>query len=353
MITPKLVSFIIPVYNAEHSLFPCVQSILGQMYHPIEIILINDGSTDHSKDLCNKLAEVYASIHVIHQENTGVSQARNRGIREANGEYIQFVDADDYIDSMMTKKLVQAMKSNKKCELVICGYEAITTKTSRKKYTPCIEGMLKNNRYLTHIGELYKQIILPSPCNKLYRTDIIREHQLSFTDKLSNGEDLLFNLDYLRHCKHIHIIGDTLYKYLMKDSYSLSRRYRKDYLQEQQRLLEEVTRFLREKRALTTKNQQVIGEIYANSIINALTNLFHPDNSMPRNRKKEQMDDILLTAKRNVDMKYFRGTSQKRLVSMLIRLRATYGLYAFFRVKPFLQHQQRVLSTIVKKVKHE
>lgn len=352
MNVPKLVSFIIPVYNAEKSLTTCVQSILGQTYNSIEIILINDGSTDNSKELCNKLAEVYPAIHVIHQKNSGVSAARNAGIKKANGIYIQFVDADDYLDSMMTKKLVNIMNTNINCELVICGYEAISTR-GIKKYTSSIEGMFKEDTYLTHFGDLYKRVIIPSPCNKLYLADVINRYQIIFTNSLSIGEDLLFNLSYLRHCKHIYINNDPLYKYVTDNEHSLSRGFRNNYLEEQQRLLEEVTRFLRERNALNLTNEQKLGEIYANSIINALTNLFHPDNPLPRSKTFEKMNDILNAAKQNIDIQHFRGTYQKRLVRTLLRCKASYGLYAFFRMKPYLQEQQRILTTLLKKFKHE
>ncbi|MED3735328.1 glycosyltransferase family 2 protein [Virgibacillus pantothenticus] len=340
----KLVSFVIPVYNAEHSLKRCIKSILSQSYHSTEIILVNDGSTDKSTEICNSLAALYNNIHVIHQKNAGVSCARNIGIKKAKGAFLQFVDADDYIDSDMTKKLVEAVNSSPINDLVICGYESIATH-KKKLYTPSIKGMYTKTSFLHYFGDLYKQIIIPSPCNKLYRLDIINQHNIKFKKNISFGEDLLFNLHYLQYCKRIYILHDSLYKYVNANVHSLSRAYRKNYFKEQQFLLNKVQSFLEEMGGLTYKNKRDLGEIYASSVINAYTNLFHKENRMPRIEKVNEMKTILHLINTNEELIHFTGSLQKQLVKLLIKLKSTYSLYIFFYVKSFLKRHSHKFFT--------
>src|SRR3712207_285037 len=119
----KLISVIVPVYNSEKYIGKCITSILGQSYENIEVILINDGSTDGSGRLCDEYAEKDKRIKVIHQPNTGPSAARNSGIRAAAGDFIQFVDGDDAIEPFMTETMAASMEENH--QLVVCGYKTI------------------------------------------------------------------------------------------------------------------------------------------------------------------------------------------------------------------------------------
>ena len=118
------VSVVVPVYNSEKFLEYCIQSILNQTYTNIELILVNDGSTDNSLNICAKYKLEDDRVVVINQKNMGVSVARNNGIIHATGEYLQFVDSDDFVDINMTEKLIYAAKENK-ASMVICGYRSI------------------------------------------------------------------------------------------------------------------------------------------------------------------------------------------------------------------------------------
>lgn len=123
MNSKNLVSVIVPVYNAEHFIEKCIHSILNQSYKNIELILVNDGSTDNSVKICDSFAKIDNRIKLIHQANSGPSVARNNGIYNAKGKYIQFIDADDYIEENMIETLVNEME--KGLDIVICGYKRI------------------------------------------------------------------------------------------------------------------------------------------------------------------------------------------------------------------------------------
>ena len=116
-----LISFIIPVYNVEKYLAECIESVLCQSYANIEIILVDDGSTDKSADICDKYSEKYDRIHVIHKKNGGASSARNEGLCIAQGSYVAFVDSDDFISPVMAEKLIAAINETDS-DLAMCSF---------------------------------------------------------------------------------------------------------------------------------------------------------------------------------------------------------------------------------------
>ena len=118
----NLVSVIVPIYNVEDYLLTCIKSILNQTYTNIEVILVNDGSTDKSLDICKKIIRNDSRVRLISKKNGGLSEARNFGIDEALGEYYLFVDSDDYIKEDMIEKMVIAMNKERNIDLVICNY---------------------------------------------------------------------------------------------------------------------------------------------------------------------------------------------------------------------------------------
>ena len=227
-----MISVIVPVYNCEENLGRCVQSILNQSETHIEVILVNDGSTDRSPEICNKYAEEDTRVRVIHQENGGVSKARNAGIQAAKGEYIQFVDSDDYLEKDMCKRMIEVMEEQQS-DLVISGFHhhylgRDIIKCPRENLTSPVEMKRLGNTFL----ELYQQGFLNMPWNKLYKKEKIAEQ---FPEHLSLGEDLLFNLSYLKQLKNtekVSLISSPLYHYIQeRGKVTLSSQKRNDKLQ--------------------------------------------------------------------------------------------------------------------------
>lgn len=325
----SVVSIIIPIFNAQESLHNCIESILDQTYKNIEVILVNDGSTDDSKSICDYYAKSNKRIKVFHQKNAGPSSARNRGIEYATGDYIQFVDADDYLKPTMTETLVQAMIQD--IQLVICGYQSIHFSTLRK-YIPSITGIYQKTDFMQYIGELYKDILLPSPCNKLYDTALINDFQLRFQENIKVGEDLLFNLAYIKMCSMIHIIDQPLYNYVIQDNQSLSRDFNKDFFANQHMLHEQVRTFLLRENCYSGKNKYFLNIIYANSIINSLSNLFHKSSSLTFKERKILIKKIIS----NIDLEQgvnFKSSAQARIVGQMIKKKSIHHMYLFFKVK--------------------
>lgn len=235
-----MVSLIVPVYNSETVITRCVESILGQTYADIEVLLLDDGSTDNSLNICRVFEKQDTRVRVYTHENRGASFTRTWGITLARGEYIQFVDSDDYIAPIMVEKLVEKIQSED-TDLVICG---CTEYHPDHEYTilPDIEGKIQVKDLPSAYPSLFEKSILNSPCNKLYKRQYIRSY---FPEDLSLGEDLLFNLEYIRQIETIYFLKESLYYYIIRQN-SLNRKYRRDSIEIAERLYTENMRFCEE-----------------------------------------------------------------------------------------------------------
>lgn len=215
------VSIIVPVYNVEKYLDKCLDSIINQTYKNLEIILINDGSTDNSSEICEKYAKIDNRIIVVNNINKGVSYARNCGIKLSTGKYILFVDSDDTVDINYVYYLLCENK-NDKYDIIYCGIKDIFK--YKKKYI--IKDRLIRKDGLT--GELRKDYyflidILRVPFVKLYKSEIIKKYNIFFSENISSGEDQIFNFKYYRYVKKYKLINLPLYNYYHIQDKSLSK----------------------------------------------------------------------------------------------------------------------------------
>lgn len=186
-----LVSVIVPVYNASATLPRCVDSVLTQTIQDVELLLVDDGSTDRSGALCDGLARVDKRIRVLHQKNSGPSAARNNGLRAAAGEWVVFLDADDTMSPVLLESALAAAQSEPD-RLVLWPYGDSPASLAQ---TLASEGTALDFSAVAHIQ---MDNLLPMPWNKLFRLSVIRSAHLSFDPRYSLGEDLLFCLDYTR-----------------------------------------------------------------------------------------------------------------------------------------------------------
>lgn len=209
----KKVSVIIPVFNVKDYLEKCVGSILAQTYKNTEILLIDDGSTDGSSQLCDKLALRSDKVTVIHQENRGVSNARNIGIERATGDFITFVDADDYVAEVMIAELYDAI-SKERSDISICG-----TFIFRSGQQPYVDmGLFKqqtydNNKAIKKL--LYQDDITNSVFGRLYRKSLFKN--VRFPEDISIGEDLDLNYSLFLCARKITVIPQKMYFYFQRD----------------------------------------------------------------------------------------------------------------------------------------
>lgn len=220
------VSVIVPFYNAENTLKDCINSILKQRKIKYEVILIDDGSTDGSVVICDSYANEYTNVKVIHQDNNGVSMARNRGLCEANGKYIAFVDSDDIIEEDYLMELVNAIVKDH-TEMVISGYKLISEKCRKEIRFERHE--VYNFETFSTFKELSSKMMLATPWAKLF----IREKILEvFRTDLALGEDVCFVLTYMKGINSLSILDNSSYHYqIFMNQNSLSKRYHKNLVQ--------------------------------------------------------------------------------------------------------------------------
>lgn len=215
-----MISIIIPVYNAAPYLIRCIDSILNQDYKNFELLLINDGSTDKSGEICNQYALKDQRIQVFHQHNQGVSAARNLGIQKAKGKWIQFIDSDDWIENDFIIKNISYISQEN--DLIVSGYkiDEITKqyKFELKQYT------FDGNDFIKGIKYLYQNDCVGMNWNKLFNRKVIISNDIQFKKDLNYGEDELFVLNYLKHVHRITTTPNSGYHYVSNQTNSLSKK---------------------------------------------------------------------------------------------------------------------------------
>ena len=215
------VSVIVPIYNSEKYISECIESILNQTYDKFELILIDDGSKDSSGDICKQYELLDSRVIYIRKENGGVSSARNEGVRCANGDFITFVDSDDFVKPNMLEVLIK-----NRCDFAMCGYELyddVGNSVFDQFSCPDLLGTIHD--LAQKIRDYLSPPYLLGPCFKLFRKDIIVENSVIFPPELSYGEDAIFVLEYLVHCKTVSIFSNIGYSYRKYGSESLSGRF--------------------------------------------------------------------------------------------------------------------------------
>lgn len=208
-----LVSMIVPVYNAEKTIDRCVSSILNQTYKDFELILLDDGSTDTSGAVCDACAEKDARIRVVHKENSGVSDTRNQGIAMAEGEYLQFLDSDDWITPEATSLFVRAA-TEYQCDMVIADFYRVIGERVSQKGDIEEEGMMDRADYAVNMMQKPADFYYGVLWNKFYKRSIIERYQLKMDSAVSWCEDFMFNLEYVRHVNSIYALKVPVYYYV-------------------------------------------------------------------------------------------------------------------------------------------
>lgn len=255
-------SIILPVYNVESYLERCVSSVLSQSFSDFEILLVDDGSTDKSPALCDDLARQHSGIRVIHKENGGLSSARNGGMEAAQGQYIWFVDSDDWIEQNALEKLYR-QTSGETPDMVKFDYIRVEEQ-SAPVHSNAAPGSYTGDDMLQRLLDrafFSAGKFVLSACTHIYRRDFLRQNGLTFvSERLVGSEDYLFNLQALVLARSVTVIRDTLYYYERRNG-SLTQQYKKDLPRRYGVLYETLTESYR-KAALLEKYQGKLAAFY-------------------------------------------------------------------------------------------
>lgn len=275
------VSVIIPVYNAETYIRQCIESVLNQTYNHFEIILINDGSTDNSLSIIKEYSTKDSRVKVLSIENSGVSVARNIGIDTATGDYITFVDSDDWVEPDMLKYAVENINNTESDITIWSYYKNYYNKEIKCSFFPQTDRVFEENKEILYLKAIYgrysKDIVtegvsLGTTWCKLYRTDFIKNNMLKFNPQLIRAQDTIFSIYAFRYAKRISYFDKNLYHYRISNSSTTSgTRFISNTHQPFSSLLNEYKTFM--KRNKLTEKLQVA--FYARTIQVLLWHLDH------------------------------------------------------------------------------
>lgn len=225
------ISFIIPVYNCKAYLEACVDSIRAAGVETYEILLVDDGATDGSGALCDELAARFPEVRVVHQANAGVSAARNRGIEEATGDYILFVDSDDTVDAAKLRTILEQAVIDDE-DLTVFGmrfdyYHRGSCYRQDELYYPA-DGRMEPADWGAHFQEMFERNTWSPLWNKVFRRSILEQYHLRLNEQMFLYEDFEFVLRYLAHCGTIRNVPEAVYQYRQsEDEGNAGRRLRR------------------------------------------------------------------------------------------------------------------------------
>lgn len=227
----KLVSVIVPIYNGAKYIDRCVNNLLNQTYKNLEIIMINDGSTDETFDRLKELCKTYSNINAINKENSGVSDTRNLGVKMAKGEYVYFFDVDDDLEADTIKDNMELI-GDEEVDILYFGFWYHILSENRIKET-CIKSDFSGNEtafFNEAFLDLMSEEILNAPWNKLYRRDFLIWNRIEFDTNLSIYEDILFNLKALDAARLIKVNHKAYYHYMIQaDGTALTKFHNNNY----------------------------------------------------------------------------------------------------------------------------
>ncbi|MFQ9114408.1 glycosyltransferase family 2 protein [uncultured Eubacterium sp.] len=220
---PILLSIIVPIYNAELYLKRCLESINKIKASDIEVLLIDDGSTDNSSVICKEYCKKDVRFYFFKKQNGGVSSTRNYRIKKARGRYIYFLDSDDYVESYKMSKIIELLKDEIEVlsflyvrDEKVISHNNVETRVLDKE---ALLDSLKGETFANDFGYVW---------NKIYKKEIIQTKNVLFEEKVSEREDLLFNIDYFENVNKMIIYNDYVYHYIQYENSLSKRRVQKE-----------------------------------------------------------------------------------------------------------------------------
>lgn len=350
------VSVIVPIYNIELYLPNCIDSLLKQTFKEFELILVNDGSTDNCGRICDEYALMDNRVKVHHKVNGGVADARNLGLKESTGEYILFIDSDDWCEPIMIEYLYKRILLDSS-DIAIFGYIIDYTNNNFS-----VERRLDNNNYYLGNAQIAKAIyeldqrgMFNSTCNKLYKNQIIKNINLYFDIDGMPGEDLLFNSLYFRNLKSISFIDITYYHYMRRDEESMVSRYWPN-------LYDQIQGFNKARKDLydfyemtSSDNNKCYANTFIGYVSSCIPNMFRANCKMSIREKKAFIQEIMgnceiqkyinISVPKNFYGKLFKFLYKSNtpivmyiLYSLLFKFRYRFdGAYRTFRKKIFFR----------------
>lgn len=315
-----LVSVIVPAYNAEKSIDGCINSIRDQIYENIEIIVVNDGSTDGTEEKLMKIAKKDVRVKIVNQANAGVSSARNRGIDESNGEYLAFVDSDDVVSKHYIEFMMEDLLTSNS-DLSICEMIASSNKNKHFDYIYKKGKNYNKHDFILNLEHFLSEMLVNSMCCKIYKASIIKNKDLKLLKDLDMGEDLWFNLDYINCIDNISIFNSVLYIYNNQDSY-LTPKFRKNLFDLRSKSIRHLKKFLDENNvnAMNISDQYIklfFAEVMSNLNSNSNMNFVDRRNRILELLSKDEIIDSLTKSSNSTQFQLLKNIAKTRNVLII------------------------------------
>ena len=347
------VSIIVPVYNVENYIERCLNSLVNQTFKDIEIITINDGSTDKSLELINKYVKEDIRVSVIDLGDEGVSYCRNLGVEKANGKYIMFVDSDDWIDFNMVEVMYKKAEENN-IDLVMCSYIREFKDHSKEKIFNLPEEIIykedkvKNELLRKLVGPVKEELSNPEMLDalgtvwgKLYRADIFKENKINFVDlkEIGSAEDTLFNIFTFNYLKKVMFLNKPMYHYWRDNPKSVTSQYNSKLKEQRKVFFKYISDFIKENNF-----EQVFEEALNNRICTSVLGLglieCSKNNKISginkiKNIKKIINEEYIRNAYKNLELKYF--SIHWRVFYFFIKNKMSFCSYLMLSIIEFLR----------------
>ncbi len=317
------VSIVVPIYNVEKYLRRCFDSLINQTFTNIEIIALNNGSTDNSLNILKEYANRDKRIKIIDNNNLGVSEARNIGIKEAKGNYIVFVDSDDWIDKDMVEVLHNSIDSNF-CDLVMCTYIREFEDHSKEKVFNLpevnlyVDNEVKEQLLRKLVGPVGKELANPEYLDalgtvwaKMYKTSMLKDKDLKFVDlkEIGSGEDTLFNIFVFNEVNKVILLNKPMYHYWRGNSNSITSRYIPNFVEKRRNYFNYMKDFIKDNN-LGNEYEIALNNRICTSVLGMGLLECSKSNNISffnkiRNIKRILREDYIDKAYRNLELKNF------------------------------------------------
>lgn len=248
-----LVSVIIPLYNLENYIERSVNSVLSQTYKNIQIILVDDASTDASQDICKKLSNDERIVYIRHDKNKGQTVTRNDGLKAASGDWIMFLDGDDTIEPCTIENFLKVVIEDDNIDIVFAGYKIIKENTSIERLANIEPGIYSKSKFVDYLFDEVTSDILTCIGSKLYRNELVKERKDWTSDQITTNYDMAFVVDALLACKKVAYINEAVYDYIQRDN-SITYSYRENMFCRINEARKKIPLLLKESECYTNKN---------------------------------------------------------------------------------------------------
>ncbi len=287
-----MLSIIVPVFNGAEYICGCVENLTRQTFTKYEVIFVNDGSTDNSGALLDKIAEQNSKFKVIHKPNGGTASTRNAGLDVAVGKYVTFLDCDDELDPAIYEKMIN-MIERRNADMVTCGfYFKVETQSSNKNV------YLEKNTYPTafyktrdeikdHLIEMWDSDIMSNVWNKVYRMSLIKDKKLRYRDGHVYTEDRVFNRLFLENCESIAFTEECLYYYVRERVGSTTEKYRDDYFSIRLKEFKEFQIHFKNMGVWNDKAKEYVCREFTERIAGCIENIFHSEEMSNREKYRK------------------------------------------------------------------